>query len=754
MLHLTRPPRSFVPLWAVPPALCRQAAALAAGWVAAGWGGLYGLLWPFGLGLALGAPGSCAAAVCVGAVAGVLLRHRGAGAVAMLTALGVCALGRRLRPHRFWPACAAGCTALVGAMGLMVLSGAADAVQLLCAAAEALCAAAFGAMLRRWPPEQGGAGLLLPGAVGVVCAANLPTAPFEAGAFAAALACLVLGCRGRLRDAAVASAVLAVGLAAARPALGFGAAALCGGTVAAAVFAPGAKLRCGVVFWLGCLPGAFCAAYPEDAIRFLGAVAAAELAFALVPPQRLLAVPAADPAEGVARPVISHAAGRLSAVAESLSGIAATVDGVYRALPHKGETFNWVVDCTHDELCAHCTRREECWQKGYSNTVDGLFALKPLLEERGRVGVEDLPGQLCRCIHPAALSAAVGRAFALYRGRREARIHAEALRTALTEQYGAVADALAGISAQLQSPGVPDGYKSGRVAALFASLGLEPSECAVTVDGTGRLRAAVTLPRANLTAGQLQQLAQQVGRVCRRPIDPPQKLSCGGMTTLIFREKPVYRVRFGMAALPAAGEVCGDAVQQFCSGTAAQMILCDGMGTGRPAAVDGNLAAELTARLLKAGFEPQTAARLVNVALSLKSDEESGATLDLITVDLYTGAAAIYKAGGVPGLWYSARRDEVHPVGGESLPIGVAGAVTGESLQLRLAAGDWVVLVSDGMLADGPAPLARQIAEAARARRSPQQLAQALVAEARRRAEGRRPDDMTAAVLLLERAEG
>ena len=80
---------------------------------------------------------------------------------------------------------------------------------------------------------------------------------------------------------------------------------------------------------------------------------------------------------------------------------------------------------------------------------------------------------------------------------------------------------------------------------------------------------------------------------------------------------------------------------RFCSPAAAQMILCDGMGTGRPAAVDGSLAAELTARLLKAGFTAELAARLVNVALALKSDEESGATLDLISVDLYTGTARI-----------------------------------------------------------------------------------------------------------------
>ena len=148
---------------------------------------------------------------------------------------------------------------------------------------------------------------------------------------------------------------------------------------------------------------------------------------------------------------------------------------------------------------------------------------------------------------------------------------------------------------------------------------------------------------------ELAALAGEVGHICRRTLEVPQVLSCKGMTTLLFSERPALRAVFGAASAAARGEVSGDAVQQFCSPTAAQMILCDGMGTGRPAAVDGNLAAELTARLLKAGFTAELAARLVNVALALKSEDESGATLDLISVDLYTGTARLFKAGAAPG---------------------------------------------------------------------------------------------------------
>ena len=426
-----------------------------------------------------------------------------------------------------------------------------------------------------------------------------------------------------------------------------------------------------------------------------------------------------------------------------------TVNAVYDAFPRRCDTFRWVIDNTHDSLCFNCGRRETCWKQEYTATLEGMNALRPILEQQGHLQTSDLPGQLSRCIHPAALCAAANRSFALYRSRKEAHVHAEAMRTALTEQYSAMADALSVLSEQLGRPGNPEPYKSGRVAAFFASLGTPPLECAVTLDDLGRTRAAVTLPRTRFSSPELAALAQETGRICRRDFDPPQVLSCKGMTTLLFCEKPALRAVFGSAGTAAKGTVSGDAVQQFCSPAAAQMILCDGMGTGRPAAVDGSLAAELTARLLKAGFTAELAARLVNVALALKSDEESGATLDLISVDLYTGTARIFKAGAAPGFLVHGGR--ARPVGDISLPIGILGGVNGQSRVVHLAAGDYAVLVSDGLLVDGPGWVAKQLELSAAAGDPPEKVARILVETARARAEQTgRPDDITAAVLRLE----
>ena len=116
---------------------------------------------------------------------------------------------------------------------------------------------------------------------------------------------------------------------------------------------------------------------------------------------------------------VSVAATRLEAVAESLSSLAETVNEVYDAFPRRCENFRWVIDNTHDSLCFNCGRRETCWKQEYTATMAGMEALRPLLEQNGSVETAQLPGELSRCIHPAALCAAAGRSFALYRSRKE-----------------------------------------------------------------------------------------------------------------------------------------------------------------------------------------------------------------------------------------------------------------------------------------------------------------------------------------------
>ena len=65
---------------------------------------------------------------------------------------------------------------------------------------------------------------------------------------------------------------------------------------------------------------------------------------------------------------------------------------------------------------------------------------------------------------------------------------------------------------------------------------------------------------------------------------------------------------------------------------------------------------------------------------------------------------------------------------------------------------DYAVLVSDGLLVDGPGWVAKQLELSAAAGDAPEKVAKTLVETARVRAQKTgRPDDITAAVLRLEK---
>ena len=152
---------------------------------------------------------------------------------------------------------------------------------------------------------------------------------------------------------------------------------------------------------------------------------------------------------------------------------------------------------------------------------------------------------------------------------------------------------------------------------------------------------------------------------------------------------------------------------------------------------------------MRAGFAAESAARLVNVAMGLKNGEqESGATLDLLTVDLFTGRAGLFKAGAAPS--FLVRGGDPRMMEGASLPMGILDSVVGRSSSFTLESGDLVVLVSDGVLCDGSAWILQQLQLSARLGHTPAQTAAALADSAVRRA-GQRQDDITVAVLKLDR---
>ena len=730
-------------------ALLWQGAALAGG-VLLGAGRVYGGAAPFGLALVIGCPPAYCLAAAVGTLAaGVVLQPALLGIKVGVAAVAAATV-RRLIDGRPRAGALAGCLTLAAAqlVQILLLGGLVNFSQTAAVGCTALLAAGLGWAFASFPVREP-RGVCLWLAVGAACLQRCAVGPLAPGLALASAAGLCAAIGGTLEQTAVLSIALAAALTAAGPERAFAALAVAMGSLAASCLCPGERGRCAGVFAVGCTLGALAA---PDAVSVvpLAVSAGVGVTAALALPGSVMRRIFPPPAPPVQAQGLSGAARKLSAVADTLSDIADTVNAVcQRQMPPKGESFDFVVEQVARTTCQSCTRRSRCWVRGYATAMDGLQHLKPVLESKGRVEVQDLPGQLSVCIHPADLCTAANHGYRLWRSRRQTRARASMLRTALTEQYSALAGALAQLAAKLGQTGLPDPRREAKLAQLFAELGLDALECSVTADLAGRLTASVTICRTHFTQEEISGLVEEVSRLCRRDMDLPEITHCRTVTMLTFGEKPLFTAEFGAAGHAAAGQsVSGDALDQFCDTSGrAQMLLCDGMGTGRAAAVDGQMAAKLTAQLLRAGFAAESAARLVNVALGLKgAEQEAGATLDLLTVDLYTGRAGLFKAGAAPS--FLVRGGVPRMLDGASLPMGMLDSLVGRSTTFALDAGDWVVLVSDGALADGADWLMQQLQLCARLGHTPKQAAETVADAAARRA-GDKRDDITVAVLAV-----
>ena len=157
-----------------------------------------------------------------------------------------------------------------------------------------------------------------------------------------------------------------------------------------------------------------------------------------------------------------------------------------------------------------------------------------------------------------------------------------------------------------------------------------------------------------------------------------------------------YGVKLGVSARGRGGSrLSGDRGASFQTEDGwFYVILCDGAGTGAPAAEESLLAVDTLTELLQAGMPPDNAMELLNGMYILR-DTGSFSTMDVLALSLMTGQGTLYKWGAAPS--YIKSGGTVKQVGSASPPPGLGGDCRPESFRLDLWNGDVLVLISDGL---------------------------------------------------------
>lgn len=220
--------------------------------------------------------------------------------------------------------------------------------------------------------------------------------------------------------------------------------------------------------------------------------------------------------------------------------------------------------------------------------------------------------------------------------------------------------------------------------------------------------------------------------------------------TVLFVEGTAYNVLYGVKKATRQNEaVSGDNFSVFWMPDGKVYAgLSDGMGSGVQACTQSELVLDLLEQFLEAGFSKETALRMINSSIVLQPDTPVFSTVDITSIDLYTGICEFLKIGAAAS--FLRRENGVECIRGAGLPAGVSSRLLLEPYRVRMYDGNLLFLVTDGVLGALPqgeeeALLTEMILSLAPG--TPSEMAERLMEQVQ--AYGSAADDMTILVVGL-----
>ena len=344
--------------------------------------------------------------------------------------------------------------------------------------------------------------------------------------------------------------------------------------------------------------------------------------------------------------------------------------------------------------CATCSNRVRCWEQGDRVAERAIYGLAVRLSEVGRVTAEDLPDELrsgCRRmeemledIRDAAASVALRR----HRGDRN---------EFLSLDYAMISRLLSAAAEADERETAPDEEGS---RLLRDALANEGGALLPLVFGARRRRVAVAAPRLAPLRESAEHLRELSEEALGCALSPPVTDTVDGVATLAMHAVSRFRVTSASASVPHVGS--GDRLRFFeVPEDCFYAVLSDGMGSGVRAAATAEVSVEFLETMLTAGTGRAAALRMLNDLVRTQSTECS-ATVDLFVFDMMYGHAAFFKSGAAPS--YIKRGSEVFRVRSHTMPLGLVRTPDTERVNVEVAVGDVVILLSDGLVPDGEEP--------------------------------------------------
>ena len=394
---------------------------------------------------------------------------------------------------------------------------------------------------------------------------------------------------------------------------------------------------------------------------------------------------------------------RINHVSRALGAVSDSVESVSEKLAKiSTDDFKWVFTRAVDENCHRCGLKVFCWEKEYDQTRKTFEEMKSPLITNGKIDENDLSQKFSeRCCKFPEMIRSVNRNYDEYLIKEAASRRMDEIRSVIGEQFSGVGELLKDIANEFSEYEIFDNKTAEQIMSFLKNSEMLPVDVSCRINKFDRMSIEIDLVNLDQRKIKKLELSDSLSRVCRRKLDVPCISYTPQRCKIQLSQRPNYDIDVCASQhIYKNGKLCGDNYCYFNDGMGRLVaIISDGMGTGGRAAVDGAMTTGILSKLIKAGLSFDSALKIVNSAMIVKSGEESLSTIDISCIDLFTGEVQFMKAGAP--ITFVKRNGSVICIEAPSLPIGILTNVEFSKKSIKLEEDDMILMVSDGALATG-----------------------------------------------------
>lgn len=441
---------------------------------------------------------------------------------------------------------------------------------------------------------------------------------------------------------------------------------------------------------------------------------------------------------------------RLEFASGALKDVYETVEDVAKKLGKiNSPDFDYTLNKVEDEVCGGCSLRRHCWETAKEITATDALATWNRLKRPSAERDEKDEESNFKCLRMNKFENALKKHCSEYESKRSAELRLREVRNVINDQFDGISRMLSDLSNEFKYDVCHDNKAAENIILSLKNIGYHAVNCIAAKDKFGRISADIHIKGVTDIPVNKMTILKHLSLAVGRDFDTPMVSTTGDEAFIFITERPNFKIEIGLSQIPEEqGKLCGDSAKYFSDGRGRFILLIsDGMGTGGRAAVDSAMVSGLFSRMLRSGFGYDCSLKIINSSMIFKSTDESLATIDIATIDLFSGECELLKAGAAPT--FIKRSAGVGKAESRSLPPGILRNISFDKATVNLRAEDIIVMVSDGVITEGSEWISNIINQWSIG--SAQQLADEIAFAARRRRSDGHNDDITVMVGILKK---